>query len=418
MNVEAYERNERVEQVERAQATENDLLTVAIPPDKPLGEVLEQVEEDRAEVEYIDAEGTDAAYVEAVERVRRVLQRQGGTPENGLVVYAGVVDGKTVEYVFDDLPTPVSEFVYERDNEFDTGPLDAAAGSAKTFGLLVVERGGAALGLTENEDVEVVETFDSDVMGKTKAGGQSADRFERDRERQKEEFFEEVAEEAKRAFLDGTKGESGVGDESRVGGESGDGDGDGVGDENAVGGESRDGGETGGGGESAERDGGVDGLLLGGTTVTVEDFREGDHLDHRLRERLVGDPVSVEYASEQGLHQLVEKASDRIEDEERREVRETLDRFFEVLHASDGTDADDGEYVVYGREEVEKALTYDAVETVLASDALPVTDVRELQEEASNEGGDCLVVPTDFGRGEQFGEAFGGVGAILRFPVE
>ncbi|PSQ50233.1 single-stranded DNA-binding protein [Halobacteriales archaeon SW_6_65_15] len=375
MDIEAYERHDRIERVEAAEASENDLLTVAIPPDRSLGEVLEQVEEDRAEAEYIDAEGEDAAYLQALERVRRVLQRQGGTPEQGLVVYAGVVDGEVVEYVFDDLPTPVSEFVYERDNEFDVGPLEAAEGAAKTFGLLVVERGGAALGLAENEDVRVVETFDSDVMGKTKAGGQSADRFERDRERQKEEFFEEVAEEAKRAFLHEADGDADESDE-------------------------------------------IDGLLLGGTTVTVEDFREGDHLDHRLRDRLVGDSVAVEYASEQGLHQLVEKASDRIRDEERRETRETLDRFFEALHEGGGTDEDDGESVVYGREEVERALDYDAVKTLLVSEALPVEDVRDLREEVSNEGGDCRVVSTDFGRGKQFSEAFGGVAAILRFPIE
>jgi peptide chain release factor subunit 1 len=36
----------------------------------------------------------------------------------------------------------------------------------------------------------------------------------------------------------------------------------------------------------------------------------------------------------------------------------------------------------------------------------------------SNEGGDCRVVSTDFGRGKQFSEAFGGVAAILRFPIE
>jgi peptide chain release factor subunit 1 len=74
--------------------------------------------------------------------------------------------------------------------------------------------------------------------------------------------------------------------------------------------------------------------------------------------------------------------------------------------------------VVYGRDEVERALDYDAVETVLVSEALPIEDVQDLREEVSNEGGDCLVVPTDFGRGDQFAEAFGGVAAILRFPIE
>ena len=385
MDIEDYELHERVERVEAAEAGENDLLTVAIPPEMALGEALEQVEEDRAEAEYIDSEGQDEAYLKALERVRRVLQRQETTPETGLVVYAGVVDGDVVEYVFDDLPTSVSEFVYERGNEFDVGPLETVERPSKTFGLLVVERGGAALGLTENDDVRVIETFDSDVMGKTKAGGQSAQRFERERERQKEEFFESVGEEAKRAF---------------------------VGERDAEGDVTRD-------AESASAATDVDGLILGGTDVSVDDFLEGDHLDYRLEDRLVGDPVSVEYASEQGLHQLVEKASDRIEDEERRETREALDRFFEALSdGGAGGDDSDGDTVVYGRERVEEALEYDAVETALVSADLPVEDVQEIEDRTTAEGGDCVVVPTDFEEGKRFREGFGGVAAILRFPIE
>ncbi len=376
MDIEAYERQERIERVERAEANEDDLVTVAVPPDEPLGEALERVEEDRAEAEYIDTEGEDAAYLDALEAVRSVLQHHEETPENGLVVYAGVVDGEVVEYVFDDLPSPVSQFVYERDNEFDAELLDAAAeGETKTFGLLVVERGGAALGLTENDEVRVVETVDSDVMGKTKAGGQSADRFERDRERQKEEFFETVADEAERAFL---------------------------GDHDA---------------ESASATRGVDGVLLGGTSVTVEDFREGGHLDHRLEDRLVGDPVSVEYASEQGLRQLAEKASDRIETAERREMRETVDRFFDALDAGGGSD-DESEEVVYGRDSVAQALEYDAVDTALVSADLSAEEVREVQDRTDAEGGDCVVVPTDFERGKRFREAFDGEAALLRFAIE
>jgi peptide chain release factor subunit 1 len=392
MNVESYELHERIERVEAAEATENDLVTVAVPPDDPLGEMLERVEEDRAEAEYIDTEGEDAAYLDALEAVRRILQRHESTPEKGLVVYAGVVDGEVVEYVFDDLPTPVSESVYERDNEFHTEPLEAVERSEKTFGLLVVERGGAALGLSNGDDVQVIETFESDVMGKTRAGGQSAQRFERERERQKEEFFETVADEAERAFL---------GDHAEA---------------------------------SDSADDEIDGLLLGGTTVTADDFREGDHLDYRLEDRLLGGVFSVEYATEQGLRQLVEKASDHVRDAERREMREALDRFFDALHvdsggsgsggASDsgntgdaGSGGDDTE-VVYGRETVEEALEYDAVETVLVSEALPAEQVREIQERADQEGGDCVVVPTDFARGQQFADGFDGVAAILRFAID
>lgn len=381
MDIHDYELRRRIERVRNAAATDDQLVTLAIPPEKSLGEVLKEVEEDRAEAEYIDADESTTPIRNALDRVQRVLRDYEEIPDRGLVIYAGVVDDEVVEYVFDDLPTPVSEYEYVRANEFDAGPLDAAADSAGTFGLLVVERGGAALGLYEDDTVTPVETLDSDVPGKTKAGGQSADRFERERERQKEEFFEEVADEAERTFLSERAGEM----------------------EGA--------GKSGSEDESGTLE--IDGLVLGGTAVTVDSFRESDALDHRLRDAVVGDPVAVEYASEQGLRQLARKAGDRIEDEERRRAREALDRFFEALDAGD----DEGE-VVYGSEATDEALTYDAVETALVSESLPVETVRDIADRTTDAGGECVVIPTDFERGERFAEAFGGIGALLRFPVE
>ena len=122
MDIEAYEFRERVERVERASASEDVLLTVAVPPDESLGEVRQRIAEDRAEAEYIDTDDTDAPHLRALEAVSQRLQQREAMPESGLVVYAGVADGDLVEYAFDDLPTPVEEFVYERANEFDTGP--------------------------------------------------------------------------------------------------------------------------------------------------------------------------------------------------------------------------------------------------------------------------------------------------------
>ena len=400
MNLSRYQLHERISRVKSASATDDVLVTVAVPPDASVGEALERVEEDRAEAEYIDPDEASQPLRRGLERTRRVLQNYEETPENGLVVYAGVVDGDVTEYVFDDLPTPVSEFRYVTANEFDAEPLDAARESSGTYGLVVVERGGAALGTVTDEELTVVETIDSDVPGKTKAGGQSAERFERERERQKESFFDSVAEAAERAFLGDGRAASG-------GGKS---DGGGNGDGGVAAADSATSADTAGDSDDGDATA-VDGLLLGGTTVTVEEFRDEGHLDHRLENALVGDAYAVEYASEQGLGQLAEKGSDAIENEERREMREALDRFF------DGLDEADGE-VVYGRADVDEALTYDAVETLLVSADRRAERVSGLAERVEAEGGELLVVPTDFERGERFDEAFDGVGALLRFPVE
>lgn len=354
---------ERIETVSNASSGGNDLLTVAIPPEKPIGETLEAVEEDHADAEYIHADETSKARRRVLERAQHVLHGYDETPANGLVLYVGALEGSNdvTEYVFDDLPGPVRAEIYEWSNELDVEVLEGVGRESPTYGLLVVERGGAALGRFHGDRVEAVETMESDVMGKTRAGGQSADRFERDRERQKHEFFEEVATEAERAFLE---------------------DGEPV----------------------------IDGLLVGGTTVTVEEFTNGDYLDHRLQSQVVGGTFSVEYASEQGLHQLVERGRDAMADAEWEAVHEALDRFRTGLRDEDAD-------VVYGEDAVDRALEYGAVETLLISGGRPVEDVHEYEEATTEEGGDVVVVPPDTESGVRFDETFG-VAAILRFPVD
>ncbi|WP_415378982.1 Vms1/Ankzf1 family peptidyl-tRNA hydrolase [Halosimplex sp. TS25] len=377
----AYELADRIDELSGIDAAGDRLLTVAVPPDEPVGAALERVEEAHADAEYIHSEDADEAARSTLSQARHLLHRyeESGTPESGLVLYVGTVDGETQDWIFDDLPTPVTESVYRLDRSFDTAPLERTTGDSRTYGLLVVERGGAVLGRLDGDAVALVESIESAVMGKTRAGGQSAQRFARERERQKEAFFEEVAAEAERAFI----ADAGATDGGAAGDATDDADTDAL---------------------------AVDGLLVGGTAVTVDDFLEGDNLDYRLDEAIVGGHYAVEYAGEQGLHQLVDRASDDLEAAAERPAREALDDFFDALGAD--------EPVVYGPEETAEALDYGAVETMLCSAALPAEEIREWEARTDEEGGETVVVPDGFDQGARFREAFGGVGALLRFPIE
>jgi hypothetical protein len=165
-------------------------------PARTVGDAaLERVEDRHAEAEYIDADGTSERATEALERTRRILNEYEATAENGLVVYAGVVDTETVDYVFDDLPSPVATAAYERSNEFDTDPLDVAAGEP-TYGLLIVEHGEAMFGTLTGDDVEPTATLESDRREENPTSGPLGNREQGSRE-----FFEQVAERAEIEFL-------------------------------------------------------------------------------------------------------------------------------------------------------------------------------------------------------------------------
>ncbi|WP_240318914.1 Vms1/Ankzf1 family peptidyl-tRNA hydrolase [Halorussus rarus] len=194
--------------------------------------------------------------------------------------------------------------------------------------------------------------------GEVRAGGQSAQRFERERERQAHEFFQKVGDIANEAL---------IGDDA------------------------------------------VTGLVIGGTLATAKKFVSGDYLDHRLKDRLLG-TYPVEYGNTQGLHQLVDKAESRLLDAEQQEAREHLDKFYSRLRG--------GGTVAYGSTEVEQAIEYGAVETALVASSVPRDEREELETEVSQQGGELCVTSTDTERGAQLADNFGGIGALLRFPIK
>ncbi|WP_339102439.1 Vms1/Ankzf1 family peptidyl-tRNA hydrolase [Haloterrigena salinisoli] len=358
MALASYELHDRLDRLSSASADRDILVSLAVPPEETIGEARQPVETDYAEASQLDEQSFPRPLTDALETVRSELNEYDEIPENGLAIYAGVPDGDLVSVVFDDLPVPIDDSIYCHANEFDLEPLEEVTEPESTHGLLVVERGGAALGVLDDEGVEPLESFESEVPGKSSAGGQSAERFERDRERRKREFFDEVADRAERTFL---------GDDP------------------------------------------VDGVLLGGTTGTVETFRDEADLDHRLEDRIVGE-FAVEYATRQGLEQLAAKGQEAIDERDRDDAREALGEFFDRVGGDDP--------VAYGREEVDDALEFDAVETLLLSTGLDGERLQELGDRTERQGGETVVVPDDFPDGNRFAEAFDGVGALLRFPID
>lgn len=359
----------RIEAVDTATTDTDRLLTVAVPATAPLGETLERVEADHAEANYLDTDETTQTHVEdALEEIRRILHDYEQTPENGLVVYAGVVDGDLQTYVFDDLAAPVTESVYERSNEFDTSPLDvsvAPTADAPTHGLLVVTRDSAVLGRYDAETVQLVDEVTSDVPSKQAAEGRSEERFQGRSDERANEFFDAVGAAAERVFVS----------------------------------------DAGTGSDTPDVE--IDRLVVGGSEVIVEQFQNGDHLPDRLEDRIAG-PFEVAYASEQGLRELVDSA-EAADVLDVGEARATLDTFF--------ADLDDDEPAVYGHEDTKEAVEHGAAETVLLSDSLDAADAQILSQRAAETGADTVVVPTGYDRGERFEEGFDGVGALLRHPV-
>lgn len=187
---------DRIDTVDSYTGDQTELVSVAVPPGKPLRSVRERIQQEHATAENIKQDTTRDRVQQALSRIERTLRQYETTPENGLVVYAGVIDGDLQSFAFDALPAPVDESLYKCASTFETRPVESIVAPDSTYGLVVVERGGAAIGRLVGDRVVVDRDMDSAVMGKSRAGGQSAQRFARERERQLEAFFTKVGKTA------------------------------------------------------------------------------------------------------------------------------------------------------------------------------------------------------------------------------
>jgi peptide chain release factor subunit 1 len=353
----------RVEEIRDLEGQGTELVTLFIPPDDNLQSWVGRLSSEYSEAGNIKSKRTRTNVQSALKKAKNLLQQYKQTPENGLVVFTGQVDDDFISLVFDDLPHPISESNYICDDHFHTEPVESLVTPDEAYGLIVVTRDKATIGLLVGDRIETVREIESLVMGKTRAGGQSAQRFKRLREKQKEEHFKDVAAAAADTFLD---------------------------DE----------------GEQLD----VEGVLIGGTDITVDDFVSHDWLDYRIKENTLG-KFNVAHGDQTGLKQLVDKSESVLQADKQSQARELMGRFMQGLRG----DADPA--VAYGDEEVDRALEYGAVDTILLSESLDGDRIDDLSERAENIGSDVQLVSTAFEEGEQLRNVFGGVAAVLRYEI-
>ncbi|PSP58538.1 peptide chain release factor 1 [Halobacteriales archaeon QH_7_66_36] len=353
----------RVDEIRDLEGQGTELVTLFIPPDDNLQSWVRRLSSEYSEAGNIKSKRTRTNVQSALKKAKNLLQQYKQTPENGLVVFTGQVDDEFISLLFDDLPHPISESNYICDDHFHTEPVESLVTPDEAYGLIVVTRDKATIGLLVGDRIETVREIESLVMGKTRAGGQSAQRFKRIREKQKEEHFKDVAAAAADTFLD---------------------------DE----------------GEQLD----VEGVLIGGTDITVDDFVSHDWLDYRIKENTLG-KFNVAHGDQTGLKQLVDKAESVLQADKQSQARELMGRFMQGLRG----DADPA--VAYGGEEVDRALEYGAVDTILLSESLDGDRIDDLSERAENIGSDVQLVSTAFEEGEQLRNVFGGVAAVLRYEI-
>lgn len=344
----------------RAHAT--TLLSLYIPPGRPISDVVNLLRQELAITENIKLKRTRDAVQTALSAAIDRLIRIRETPPNGLVVFVGKNEetGDFIAWVFSP-PDPVPVFFYRTDKEFHTEFLEPMIEESDVYGIVIIERDEATIGIVKPSGIQVLEEIEWYVPGKHHKGGQSQRRFDRIIEQIVTEFYKHVAEKVNRHFL------------------------------------------------PLLEQGKLRGVIVAGPGYAKYDFlKEAENLDYRIRKIIVGEPVDVAYQGYVGLREVVMKTRDVLSKQKFVEAMRTLEEFKYHLAKDDG-------YAVYGHNEVLEALKQGAIDKLLICEDYP--EFEKYEKLAEDTGARVVTIYSDMDEYEWFKNAFSCIAAIARYPI-
>lgn len=402
---EKYEFKRLLEDLRSKTGRGTELISLYIPPEKQISDVTAQLRDEHGQAANIKSKLTRTNVQSALESVMARLRLIPKAPPNGVAIFVGAVDvgsNKTDMYsMVLEPPDPIVTYRYHCDSSFFLTPLEDMLADKKTFGLIVLDRREATIGVLKGKQVDALKHLTSSVPGKQRKGGQSSRRFQQLRLIAIHDFYKRIGDSATEAFL-----------------------------------------------QIDRKD--LEGILIGGPSPTKEEFVDGEFLHHELQQKVL-EALDVTYTDESGLYELVDAAQDRLQDLEVTQEKLLMRRFMKELVSEKGLAS-------YGEKEVRENLIMGAVEILLLSEDLRKTRAKirctnpgcdfsedvtrspnapnpenckkcgsqlEIAEEADiiadlsrmaeDSGSSVKIISTEFEEGSQLYRAFGGIAAILRF---
>jgi peptide chain release factor subunit 1 len=339
-----------------------ELVSVYIPEGSLILKTIQQLEQEQGTASNIKDAKTRKHVQESLEKLIRHLRLYKKTPENGLAGFAGNTSESeskvTIEAFSIEPPQPLKTRLYRCDQTFMLDILEDQLEHSDSFGLIVLDKREATVGILKGNVVKVLANLTSGVPGKYKTGGQSAARFARLREEAAKEFYNRICAIVNKEFQ---------------------------------------GNKT------------MKGLLIGGPGHTKNEFVDGDFISTDLKETILG-IADITYTDEFGLQDLVEKSKEFLSQQSITKEKEVLHKFFETLGKEPGK-------AVYGEKETLDALNKGMVDMLIISEDIEDKLGEKLEELASKYGSTTEIVSSETQEGLQF-KNLGGLGAILRFAIK
>jgi peptide chain release factor subunit 1 len=350
-----------IKELEKYKGRHTELVSVYVPSGYDINKIVNHLKDEQGTATNIKSTSTRNNVIDALERMIQHLKLFKQTPPNGLCAFSGNVaerEGQSDVKVWSvEPPMPIKVRIYRCDKTFVLEYLREFSEEENTYGLVVIDRRDANIALLRGKTIVPLVKTHSEVPGKTRAGGQSAHRFEMNRELAAKAHFKKVAEYMKDQFLQMTE---------------------------------------------------LKGIIVGGPGPTKYEFVDGGYITDQVRKKIIG-IKDLGYTEEVGLQELLDKSQDLLAAEEVADEKKIMLKLFELLATKPGL-------VSYGMHEVTEKLEMGAVETLLLSEVLDDNMIEQFEEKAKAVGTEVKIISVETREGVQLRD-IGKIAAILRYEV-
>lgn len=364
MVLSAYQRFELkkfVKELSSYRAAHTEFVTVYIPAGYDINKVVNHLAQEQGTASNIKSSSTRNNVIDALERMIQHLRLFKFTPPNGLAVFSGNIlsrEGKSDVRVWSvEPPIPLNTRIYKCEKTFELELIREMLDIKELYGLVVMDARDGNLALLKGKRIVPITKTHSHIPGKMKTGGQSARRFQSNRELAIKDHLKKVADHMKEEFLhlEGLKG-----------------------------------------------------ILVGGPGPHKYELVDSSFITADVKKKIIA-VKDLSYTGEFGLQELVDRCQDVLAKEEVAEEMKIMQRFFELL-------ATKPEMVTYGPQQVRMALSMGAVEVLLLSESLEDEVIDEFDAIAKKFSTEVRIVSTDTREGVQLRD-LGKIACIMRYPA-
>ena len=321
-SLERFRYQRMLETLESKEGRGTELITVYIPPGKQISEVMNDLRNEWGTAGNIKSKTTKKNVQDGLTKAMEQLKLYRKIPPNGLVIFAGTISsgqlgvGDMETYVLEP-PEPIGIYYYRCEHRFILDHLYDLLRTEESFGIVIIDAKAATFALLKGKRADIIKDISSGVEGKTRAGGQSARRYERLRQMHLNEYYTRVGNHITNIFL------------------------------------------------NIEN---LKGIIVGGPGPTKEDFLKGNYLHYELKDKILT-TVDTGYTGHEGVKEVVERSKDFLKNVRFIEERKLIQDFLYNIGQETGL-------ATYGEREVIQALKNSNVRILLLSEGVRRTQYR------------------------------------------